>query len=213
MSALKKISPNLYQWSEFSVEKKLNFNGYYLICDGESVIIDPPVLADDDLQNLKNLIKENAGSPLKAILLTNVHHERISETFKEILSVPVYIHENDVNGLGFQPDYTFVNGDQLFCGLKVIHLENQKSPGESAFYLEGQKKMFIGDALIGKIPGKLSMLPPEKFVDINEARKSLHVLGDFDFDCLLLGDGESILGTGKKTFEDFLTSSFIGKHT
>ena len=54
MSALKKISPNLYQWSEFSVEKKLNFNGYYLICDGESVIIDPPVLADDDLQNLKN---------------------------------------------------------------------------------------------------------------------------------------------------------------
>ena len=73
MSALKKISPNLYQWSEFSVEKKLNFNGYYLICDGESVIIDPPVLADDDLQNLKNLIKENADSSLKAILLTNVH--------------------------------------------------------------------------------------------------------------------------------------------
>ena len=166
------------------------------------------MLAGDDLQSLKNLIKENADSPLKAILLTNVHHERISETFKEILSVPVYIHENDVNGLGFQPDYTFVNGDKLFCGLKVIHLENQKSPGESAFYLEGQKKMFIGDALIGKVPGKLNMLPPEKFVDINEAKKSLHVLGGFDFDCLLLGDGECILGAGKKTFEDFLSSNF-----
>ena len=76
-------------------------------------------------EEIKNLIKENEGSPLKAILLTNVHHERISEIFKEILSVPVYIHEDDVNGLGFQPDYTFVNGDQLFCGLKVIHLENQ----------------------------------------------------------------------------------------
>ena len=36
-------------------------------------------------------------------------------------------------------------------------------------------------------------------------------LGDFDFDCLLLGDGESILGAGKKTFEDFLTSSFYRK--
>ena len=57
------------------------------------------------------------------------------------------------------------------------------------------------------------MLPPEKFVDINEARKSLHVLGGFDFDCLLLGDGESILGAGKKIFEDFLSSSFIGKQT
>jgi glyoxylase-like metal-dependent hydrolase (beta-lactamase superfamily II) len=208
VSALKKISSNLYQWSEFSVEKKLNFNGYYLICGGESVIIDPPVLSDDDLQSLKNLIKENADSPLKAILLTNVHHERISKAFKEILSVPVYIHENDVNELGFQTDYTFVNGDQLFCGLKVIHLDNQKSPGESAFYLEGQKKMFIGDALIGGIPGKLNMLPPDKFVDINEARKSLHVLGGFDFDCLLLGDGECILGVGKKIFEDFLNSNF-----
>jgi glyoxylase-like metal-dependent hydrolase (beta-lactamase superfamily II) len=208
VSAFKKISSNLYQWSEFSAEKKLNFNGYYLICGRESVIIDPPVLACDDLQNLKNLIKENSDSPLKAILLTNVHHERISEMLKEIFSVPVYIHENDVNELGFQPDYTFVNGDQLFCGLKVIHLDNQKSPGESAFYLEGQKKMFIGDALIGKIPGKLNMLPPDKFVDINEARKSLHVLGGFDFDCLLLGDGECILGAGKKTFEDFLSSNF-----
>ena len=207
MSAIKKISSSLYQWSEFSDEKQLDFNGYYLIHNGESVIIDPPILQDDDLQSLKDLIQRNSDSPLKAILLTNVHHERISETFKEILSVPVYIHEKDVNGLGFQPDYTFVNGDQLFCGLKVIHLENQKSPGESAFYLEGQKKMFIGDALIGKVPGKLNMLPPEKFVDINEARKSLLVLGDFDFDCLLLGDGECILGVGKKTFEDFLSSN------
>ena len=207
MSTFKKISSNLYQWSEFSVEKQLNFNGYYLIYNGESVIIDPPVLLDNDLQSLKNLIIENSDSPLKAILLTNVHHDRISQKAKEIFNVPVYIHENDVSELDFEADHTFVNGDKLFCGLKVIHLKNQKSPGESAFYLEDQKKIFIGDALIGKIPGKLNMLPPEKFVDINEARKSLHVLGDFDFDCLLLGDGECILGAGKKTFEDFLSSS------
>ena len=38
MSALKKISSNLYQWSEFSTEKQLNFNGYYLIHNGEAVI-------------------------------------------------------------------------------------------------------------------------------------------------------------------------------
>ena len=52
MSALKKISSNLYQWSEFSTEKQLNFNGYYLIHNGEAVIIDPPVLLDNDLQSL-----------------------------------------------------------------------------------------------------------------------------------------------------------------
>ena len=203
MSGLKEISSDLYQWSEFSVEKQLNFNGYYLINNGESVIIDPPTLLNGDLQSLKNLIKKNSGSPLKAVLLTNVHHDRISQKVKEAFNIPVYIHENDADDLDFQADHTFVDGDKLFCGLKVVHLKNQKSPGESAFYLEDQKKMFVGDALIGKVSGKLNMLPPEKFLDINEARKSLQILRNFNFDDLLLGDGECILGKGKKTFEEF----------
>ena len=63
MSTLKEISSDLYQWSEFSVEKQLNFNGYYLINNGESVIIDPPTLLDSDLQSLKNLIKKNSENP------------------------------------------------------------------------------------------------------------------------------------------------------
>ena len=83
-------------------------------------------------------------------------------------------------------------------------MENQKSPGESAFYLEDQKSIFIGDALIGKFPGKLNMLPPEKFADINKAKNSLQVLKNFDFDNILLGDGECIIGKGKKVFEIFL---------
>ncbi len=104
---------------------------------------------DKDLKTFKNLIKENSDSPLKSILLTNIHHERISKNFKEIFNVPVCIHESDAKGLSFKADHTFVNGDKLYSGLQVVHLENQKSPGESAFYLEDQKTMFVGDALIG----------------------------------------------------------------
>jgi len=201
---IKKIFPNIYQWSEFSDEKKLNFNGYYLSNNGESVIIDPPVLLDDGLQSLKSLIQINSDSPLKAVLLTNVHHDRITQELKKIFEIPVYIHEKDAIGLDFQADHKFIDGDKLFCGLRVIHLENQKSPGESAFYLENQKSIFIGDALIGKFPGKLNMLPPEKFADINKAKNSLQVLKNFDFDNILLGDGECIIGKGKKVFEIFL---------
>ena len=120
MSALKKISPNLYQWSEFSVEKQLNFNGYYLIHNGESVIIDPPVLLDNDLQSLKNLLIKNSDSPLKAILLTNVHHDRISQKAKEIFNVPVYIHENDVRGKliyeNYDPVFSYLF---LYCVFRV----------------------------------------------------------------------------------------------
>jgi hypothetical protein len=64
--------------------------------------------------------------------------------------------------------------------------------------------MFVGDALIGRIPGKLNLLPPEMFSDINLAVKSLKVLSDYEFNDLLLGDGESIIGNGKKALENFL---------
>ena len=194
----------MYQWSEFSIEKKINFNGYYLIHNKESVIIDPPTLLDDELLVLKNLVENNSGSPLRAILLTNLHHDRMSLKFKESFSIPIYIHEYDSSELDFEVGHTFTDHDNLFCGLKVIHLENQKSPGESAFYLEDKKTLFVGDALIGKVPGKLNLLPPEKFSDINEARKSLQVLRNIDFDDLLLGDGDSIIGKGKEALEEFL---------
>ena len=199
-----KLTSNVYRWSEFSDEKQLNFNGYYLVHYGESIIIDPAFLSNSDLQDLKNLIVKNLESPLRAILLTNVHHERMSKTIKEVFNIPVYIHKDDAALLEFGPDHTFQDHDKLFCELKVIHLENQKSPGESAFYLEDKKTLFVGDALIGKVPGKLNLLPPEKFSDINEARKSLQVLRNIDFDDLLLGDGDSIIGKGKEALEEFL---------
>ena len=204
MSSLKQLSSNIYQWSEFSNEKKINFNGYYVSCLSESVIIDPPFISDDGISELKKLIKERSNSSLKAIMLTNVNHDRMCLKFKEIFNVPVYIHENDASALDFHADHTFCSDEVVFCGFKVIHLSNQKSPGECAFYLKDEKKMFIGDALIGRVPGELNLLPPEMFSDINLAVKSLNVLSGYDFDDLLLGDGESIIGNGKKALESFV---------
>ena len=204
MPLLKQLSSNIYQWSEFSNEKKINFNGYYISCLSESVIIDPPFLCDDGISELKNIIKNKPDSSLKAIMLTNVNHDRMCLKFKEIFNVPVCIHEDDASALNFQVDRTFCSDDVEICGFEVIHLTNQKSPGECAFYLKGEKKMFVGDALIGRIPGELNLLPPEMFSDINLAVKSLKVLSDYEFNDLLLGDGESIIGNGKKALENFL---------
>jgi len=149
MPHLQELNPNLFRWSEFSDEKQLNFNGYYLVNREESVIIDPPDLSNDGMSELKQRVADNTGSPLKAVLLTNVHHDRASLKFKETFHIPIYIHENDRDLLEFTPDHTFKGDEQLFCGLKVIHLKDQKSPGESAFLLEERKQLFVGDALIG----------------------------------------------------------------
>ena len=82
MSYIQELNPDLFRWSEFSDEKQLNFNGYYLAHREEAVIIDPPDLNDDGMSELKGRIADHARSPLKAVLLTKVHNDRASLKFK-----------------------------------------------------------------------------------------------------------------------------------
>lgn len=201
---IKETLPGLYSWSEYNEEKKLDFNGLLIIGTGESVIIDPPDLGKDDELELKNIIDSHSSCPLKAVLLTNVHHERASSLLKDKFSVPVWVNKRDKEALETSTDKTFTGGDALFCGIQAIQLEHQKSPGETAFYIKDQKIMILGDALIGKIPGQVNMLPPDKYQDPAKAKVGLNQLLDYDFETLLVGDGSSILKNGKEAVKNFL---------
>ena len=201
---IKEILPGIYSWSEYSEEKKLNFNGYLLISSRESLIIDPPALSSEDEAKLKDLMGEHPSSPLKGILLTNVHHERASNSLRSQFSAPVWVNELDWPGLGVPSENTFRGGDTLFCGVEPIQLEDQKSPGETAFYIRDRKIMLLGDALIGKVPGQVNMLPPDKFKDPARAKQGLKKLLNFEFEALLLGDGESIFIGAESVVASFL---------
>ena len=195
---MKEILPDIYTWHEFSEEKQMNFNGYLLISNGESVLIDPPGMTDEDFAELEALLTKNSSHSLKAILLTNVHHERECKGLKQQLGAPIWINEKDKAGLEGAADKTFSEGDALPCGLTTFKFENQKSPGESAFFLKERGILIVGDALIGKVPGKLNMLPPDKYRAPALAKKGLNKLLDHEFESLLLGDGESILVVPEK---------------
>ena len=203
---MKEILSDIYTWHEFSEEKQLNFNGYLLIFEGESVLIDPPGLTEEDFAELESLAGKNSKHPLQAILLTNVHHERECDGVRNKFDVPVLINEKDETGLIGKADKTFAEDDALPGGLMTFKLENQKSPGESAFFLKERGVMILGDALIGKVPGKLNMLPPDKYRDPKLAKKGLSRLMGFEFESLLVGDGEPILENGKEAVKIFLES-------
>ncbi len=203
---INKIRPDLFSWSEFSEEKQMNFNGYLIVGDGESVIIDPPELGKDDAEELTKLLEKHQSAPLKGILLTNVHHERASAALKNKFSVPVWVNERDKEGLETPADYTYKGGDILMCGIEAIQLEDQKSPGETAFFMQEQKLMLVGDALLGKIPGRLNMLPSDKYKDPVKAKAGLKNLMNYDFETLLVGDGTSILQDAKETVATFFAS-------
>jgi len=204
MSVIHEIVPHIFTWSEFSKEKQLDFNGYYIARKGESVLIDPPELDEEGWHDLSALVSKNSDCPLKAIYLTNVHHDRISRQLRDKFSIPICIHEKDKPLLEFSAEKKFANGETGPCGLKVIHLNHQKSPGESAFLLADIRTLIVGDALIGKIPGKVNLLPAEKYSDIEQAKENLRLLLKHDFDTLLVGDGNSILKGAKKIVLEFL---------
>lgn len=202
MSGWKEIVPGIYTWAKFSEEKQMNFNGHAVVLEGSGtpacVLIDPP--APDETS--RNAIRKLGA--VRAILLTNKDHRRDAAALRTELPAPVWGPRPDASLFDIPLDRTFDCGDLMFDRLKVIGLDHLKSPGESALYDSKTKSMFIGDAVIGKVPGKLNLLPPEKIPDPVKARESLRPLLEFDFAHLLIGDGTSILNRGKEALAEFL---------
>jgi len=199
---MKQVLPRVWQWSWFSEEKQIDFNGYLLDVGEHRILVDPPPLTSIEMTQLRQ------GEQIDYIIVTNRDHEREAQTLKAELNCQVIIPESDAAEMSVQADKTFRDGELLPGGIWVIHLADQKSPGESALYLEqGKGLVIVGDALIGKPSGALSLLPSEKYADITKAREGLRRLLKYTFDSLLVGDGAPILTNAKAAVEEVLQPS------
>lgn len=198
---MKEIFPGIYQWSWFSQEKGYDFNGHVIVSGEERVIIDPPPLPADGEAWLQK------QGPIAGIILTNRDHVREAETYRKQFNTIILAPESDAPLMEIKIDRTFKDGDRLPGGIMAIHIPDGKSPGESALLLDRIKGILIlGDALIGKPPGRLNLMPPEKYKDPSKARKGIRGLLNYQFDGILVGDGASILTGGRQAIEGFLRS-------
>ncbi len=190
---MKTLAPGIQQWSFFSQEKQLNFNGLLLTVNDHCILVDPPPMeAADRTAILK-------GHAVDYILLTNRDHVREAEGCRRDFKAKVYAPEADAPLMEIPVDKTYKDGELLPGGLWVIHLKDMKSPGESALFLDmGKGYLIVGDALIGRPAGQLNLLPAEKFADVNKAKASLTRLLKYNFDAILVGDGTSILAGAKE---------------
>lgn len=193
---MKLLLPDIWQWSWFSQEKQIDFNGLFLTVGEHRVLVDPPPMtAEDKLQIRK-------GGRVDYILLTNRDHEREASVYQAEFGCQVMVPEADASQMTIKADKTYKDGELLPGGIWAIHLTDQKSPGESALFLQRWKGILIvGDALIGKPPGSLTMLPSEKYADAAKAREGLRRLLKYHFDAILVGDGAVILTGAKPAVE------------
>lgn len=198
---MKQLLPGIWQWSWFSEEKKLDFNGLFLTVGEHRVLVDPPPMAADDLDRIR------MGGQVDYILISNRDHVREAVTYQKEFRCQVLVPDVDAPEMALKADRTFKDGELLPGGMWIVRLKDQKSPGESALFLQqGKGIMIVGDALIGRSPGKLTMLPPERYADAAKAREGLRRLLKYNFDTLLVGDGASILAGAKQAVEHALQS-------
>jgi len=196
---VKQLLPGIWQWSWFSEEKQLNFNGLFLTVGEHKIVIDPPPMTAD----ASTLIRRQGA--LDYIIVTNRDHIREAVTYQAEFRCQLQVPEADAPQMEVKPSKTFKDGELLPGGIWAVQLKDQKSPGESALYIQqGKGVLIVGDALIGKPAGALSLLAPEKYGDIGKAKEGLRRLLKYNFDSILVGDGASIIGGAKQAVEHAL---------
>jgi glyoxylase-like metal-dependent hydrolase (beta-lactamase superfamily II) len=148
-------------------------NAYLLGCleTKRAAVIDVP------FESAELLVQsaEKHSLTIEKILLTHSHWDHTAEValLKETLSIPVYVHSDDVGNLenpgsdglplffpirGAKADHFLTDGQELSVGnlnIRVIHTPGH-SPGCVCFYLPKEKTLFSGDTLFRGTIGNLS---------------------------------------------------------
>jgi len=199
---MKALLPNIWEWSWFSEEKQLNFNGHLLTVGEHRILVDPPPMTASDISFARQ------GGPVDYIIVTNRDHAREADQLREEFHCTVMVPELDAKEMSLTIDKTCKDGELLPGGIWVVQLAHQKSPGESALFLDtGKGILIVGDAIIGHPEGALRLLPPEKYADIGQAREGLCRLLKYNFDSLIVGDGTSIVTGAKPILEQMLAQA------
>jgi len=198
---VKQLLPGMWQWSWFCEEKQLDFNGLFLNVGEHRIIVDPPPMTVE----ASTFIRRQGA--LDYIIITNRDHAREAAIYQAEFGCQLQVPEADAPQMDIKPTKTFKDGELLPGGIWVIQLNGQKSPGESALYIQqGKGVLIVGDAFLGKPTGAVSLLAQEKYADMEKAKEGLRRLLKYNFDSILVGDGVSILFGAKQAVEMTLQS-------
>ncbi len=197
---MREILDGVFMWSRLSEPHGYNFNGHFIRHPDGNVVIDPVEPEADDLEQL-------IAVGVARILITNRNHSRAANTIREATGARNAIHPSDAEharSQGCVIEDTLAHGEVI--GPLVVVAADGKSPGEVAFHWPGQRALIVGDAVIGNPPGRCGLLPEAKLDDPPRLRKSLRALLEFDFDCLLVGDGTPILSGAKARLKELVAT-------
>jgi glyoxylase-like metal-dependent hydrolase (beta-lactamase superfamily II) len=197
---MREIVKDIFTWPWFSEPHGYNFNGYLICHESGNLCVDPVEPTDE-------VLEEIVRRGVSRILLTNRNHSRAANRLRERTGAKTSIHPADAAHARSQKtelDDELRIGERL--GPLLIVGAPGKSPGEVALHWPERKILIVGDAVVGKPPGKCKLLAEKVMDDPARLRASVRKLVALDFDTLLPGDGEAILQGAKEQLQQLVDS-------
>ena len=198
---MQEILPGIWHWTAFHKGIGFDVSSYYVEPSG--ALIDPMLPPENGLDWF-------AARPPQRILLTNRHHYRDSDRFRERFGCPVLCHEAGLHEFEGGPEVTgFSFGDEVAEGI-VAREVGAICPEETALHIsDGRGAMSLADAVVNWPQEGLGFVPDQLIGDDPGAVRrdltaSLRRLLDHDFDGLLLGHGEPIPAGGRAALAEFV---------
>ena len=196
---LQQVSDSLFHWSVYDPAIKCELGSIAVKVASGLVVVDPIPLAGDAWAELL------AGSPLRAILLTNGNHARDAEALRAKHQVPIVTAPAAHRELApLVPDVVLLE-NELIYGASVIPIPGA-TEGETAFHF-GNGVLALGDAVIHLDSEKgLELLPDKYCHDPRENRRSLEKLLALDFHTLTFAHGLPVTQRAKEKLRALLQS-------
>lgn len=201
---MREILPGVHHWTTHHEGIGVPVHSYLLGDAGGGVLIDPRV-PEGGIEVVGAL-----ASP-HDILLTNRHHYRHSDRFREAFGCRIRCHRAGLHE--FRDDQAvegFEHGDPLPNGYLAVRI-GALCPEETGFHTVREGGILcLGDAVVRMGDGADLSFVPEEYMgdDPNAVERglvaALKTALDFEFRHLLLAHGEPILESGKQALERFV---------
>ena len=198
---MQEIQPGLLHWTAFRDTIGQDVHSYMHVPSG--TLIDPMV----PVQGLE------AVPPVERIALTNRHHYRDSDRFREAFGCPVLCHEAGLHEFPDRDVEGFRWGDELAPGVTALEV-GVLCPEETAVQVGGA--LAFADALIRGDHGELGFVPDFLLGDdplaIREGLRAAFrkLCDEVEFDALLLAHGEPIRQGGRSALRTFADAPTAG---
>jgi hypothetical protein len=195
---MEEIAPGVFHWKARHPRIKVEVSSYYLA--EPRTLLDPMVPPDEGLEWFDE-------RPPERIVLTNRHHYRESDRFRDRFDLTVKVNEAGMHEFEGAPQVeSFSIGDEIAPGV-TAHEFGAICPDDTALHIAtGPGFVAFADGVIRY--GKLGFVPDNLMDGPDEVKRQTYEMArdllDLDFDGVLVAHGDPMPSGAKQALREFV---------